>query len=491
MKKFLAMLMAGVMLCGVLTGCGGGKKTSQQMEDPNTVPEDPYEIQWYLMVDAQNDVASVEEALNAYLKDKINATIKMNCLPSSQYTQKVGTMINAGEYFDLAFVARWALSYIDNSRSGAFFDMTDYLDTYMKDVTETIGKDNLKYSYVDGHLYALPVYKEMATQYGWIYRKDIAEKYDIDMTKYKSFKELEPVLKMVQEKEPDMKYPIDWAYGAGAPDSLVMSSNYIFIDGSHDNKPVNVYATDEYKEAYEVARDFYNKGYIRPDVLTATDQVARMNEGKTFVMMQPIKPGKAQELFKGSKYEFDQAEITEPRIDYLAGTGSMQAISATSKNPARVMRFLNLLNTDPYVKNLVIHGIEGKHYNKIDDKTVQPIEGSGYSLYSNSWTIGNVFLDYLLPTDNPNKYEQLKAFNDRAKDSDVNAFLLKEITDSNRKQRRIEIDNAVKNYAKQLSVGAVDVEPTLNEFLDVLNKAGLEDELKEIDKEYSEYLKTK
>ena len=97
----------------------------------------------------------------------------------------------------------------------------------------------------------------------------------------------------------------------------------------------------------------------------------------------------------------------------------------------------------------------------------------------------------MLPTDNPNKYEQLKAFNDRAKDSDVNAFLLKEITDSNRKQRRIEIDNAVKNYAKQLSVGAVDVEPTLNEFLDVLNKAGLEDELKEIDKEYSEYLKTK
>ena len=120
MKKFLAMLMAGVMLCGVLTGCGGGKKTSQQMEDPNTVPEDPYEIQWYLMVDAQNDVASVEEALNAYLKDKINATVKMNCLPSSQYTQKVGTMINAGEYFDLAFVARWALSYITTHEAVRF-----------------------------------------------------------------------------------------------------------------------------------------------------------------------------------------------------------------------------------------------------------------------------------------------------------------------------------------------------------------------------------
>ena len=229
MKRLLAMLMAVMMICGCLAGCDDGTEVSN-MEDPNTVPADPYEIQWYLMADAQNDVASIEETLNAYLKDKINATVKINCLPSAQYTQKLGTMINAGEYFDLAFVARWALSYIDNSRSGAFFDITDHLDTYLKDITEIIGKDNLTYSYVDGRLYGLPVYKEMATQYGWIYRKDIADKYNIDMTQYKSFEELEPVLKMIKENEPDMKYPIDWSYGSSEPAALTQSANYI-MDG--------------------------------------------------------------------------------------------------------------------------------------------------------------------------------------------------------------------------------------------------------------------
>ena len=151
MKKFWSMLLVTVMLCGVFTGCGKKNKTAE-LEDPNTVPEEPYEIQWYLMADAQDDVASVEESLNAYLKDKINVTVKINCLPSAQYTQKLGTMINAGEYFDLAFVARWALDYTGNSRSGAFFDLTDHLDTYLKDITETIGKDTLKYSYVDGRI---------------------------------------------------------------------------------------------------------------------------------------------------------------------------------------------------------------------------------------------------------------------------------------------------------------------------------------------------
>ncbi len=490
MKKLLAMLMAIAMLCGVLAGCGGGGEVSN-LEPVDGVPEDTYEIQWYLMADPQNDVESVEVALNEYLKDKINATVQINILPSAQYTQKVGTMVNAGEYFDLAFVARWAIDYINNSRSGAFFDLTDHLDTYLKETTETIGKDNLQYSYVDGRIYAMPVYKEMAVQYGWVYRKDIADKYNIDMSQYKTFKDLEPVLQMIKEKEPDMNYPLDWAASSDTPATFVDCANYIFDDGRYDGMPVNKYAIPEFKEAVELARDFYNKGYVRPDVLTATDKHARMAEGKTFVVMEPLKPGKVTELFKNSKYEFAQIATTEPKIDYLAGTGSMQAISVTSKNPARVMKFLNLLNTDPYVKNLVVHGIEGKHYNKIDDKTIEPIEGSGYSLYTNTWAVGNVFLDYLVPDDDPNKLEDLKAFNDSATGSHSKAFAPKEVTDPERKQRKLEISNTVSNYWKQLAVGAVDVEPTLTEFLETLEKVGIEQELADTAAEYEEFLKTR
>ncbi len=150
----------------------------------------------------------------------------------------------------------------------------------------------------------------------------------------------------------------------------------------------------------------------------------------------------------------------------------MQAISSTSKNPARVMKFMNLLNTDPYVKNLVVHGVEGKHYNKIDDKTIKPIAGSGYSLYTNTWAIGNVFLDYLIEGDDPDKHEKLKAYNDRAVDSVVNTFLAKEITDPERKQRKTEISTTISNYAKQLAVGAVEIEPTYTEFIETLKKVG-------------------
>ena len=216
-----------------------------------------------------------------------------------------------------------------------------------------------------------------------------------------------------------------------------------------------------------------------------------MKEGKTFVMMQPVKPGKAKELFKNTAYDFDQTEITEPTLDYLAGTGSMQAISASSKNPVRVMRFLNLLNTDRYLKNLVVHGIEGKHYERIDDKTVKAIPGSGYDLYSNSWAIGNVFLDDLLDTEDPNKLTDLKAYNDRAKtsklDNAILSFCLKE--DDERTRVRSEINGVIDKYTKQIVTGAVDPEPVIKEMNEQFKKVGIDDYIKSIQEEFDEYYK--
>ena len=497
MKKWIAAAVAAVMSVTMLAGCGGTKDSGKVAdEDMNTCPKDAYEINWYLMVDPQNDVHSVEEKMNEYLKDKLNVTVKLNCLSSAQYSQKLSTMINANEYFDLCFAARWMLDYVGNSRAGAFFKLDDYLDTYLKGIADEYGRENLEYAKVDGGLYALPVYKEMVTQYGWIYRKDIADKYNIDMNKYKSFEELEPVLKIIKENEPDIKYPIDWASDT-TPASKYSMENYIFEsflfkDGTKDaGKSVNPYATDGYLKACQTARDFYNKGYVRPDVLTATDQLQRMKEGKTFVMMQPVKPGKAKELFKNTAYDFDQTEITEPTLDYLAGTGSMQAISASSKNPVRVMRFLNRLNTDRYLKHLVVHGVEGKHYERIDDKTVKATPGSGYDIYSNSWAIGNVFLDDLLDTEDPNKLTDLKAYNDRAKtsklDNAILSFCLKE--DDERTRVRSEINGVIDKYTKQIVTGAVDPEPVIGELNEQLKKVGIDDYIKSIQAEFDEYYK--
>ena len=96
--KVISMTAAAAMLSASITGCGG----YVQKESANKVPSDTYEINWYMQGTSQSDTPSVETKINEYLKDKINATVKLHILDSSQYSQKLGTMINSGEYFDLA-----------------------------------------------------------------------------------------------------------------------------------------------------------------------------------------------------------------------------------------------------------------------------------------------------------------------------------------------------------------------------------------------------
>lgn len=489
-KKLLALLMAATIGTTLFTGCGS-KQTAVKDEDLNSVPADPYEIKWYINGTAQNDVETVEKAVNEYLKDKLNVTIDFTIMESDQYRQKMTTMINAGEYFDLCFVSASMLSYYEFAKQGAFYSLDDFLDTALKDIVEQMNPTVIEAARVNGHVYALPVYKEASTACGWIYRKDIAEKYNIDMSKYKSFKDIMPVIEMIKKNEPDMPYPIDWnssctPVAETAPNRLDFAGFSLFGDGSAEDITLLPEAP-EYQEACRTAREFYEKGLVRKDVLTATDMIPRAKNGNTFCFWYNLKPGKAQEMFATSEYEWDQVEVTPNKMDKMPGRGAMQAISATSKNPVRVARFLNLLNTDPYLKNLILFGVEGKHYNKIDDKTVEPIPNSGYDLHSSTWAIGNVFIDYLTPKDDPQKLEKLREFADNAEPNKNSLFQF----DSAGFEGTISALTAVETeYLKQLSMGAMDPEQLFKPFADKLRAAGADEFRKEIVKQYDEYLKT-
>ena len=157
--KVISMTAAAAMLAAAVSGCGNGET---KKEAADKLPSDIYEINWYTQGTTQSDTPSVEAKINEYLKDKINATVKLHILDSSQYAQKVGTMINAGEYFDLAFCASYLLDYKANAANGAFLALDDMLDEYMPKTKELLGEDFIDAAKINGKLYALPVNKEKA-----------------------------------------------------------------------------------------------------------------------------------------------------------------------------------------------------------------------------------------------------------------------------------------------------------------------------------------
>ena len=197
-KRIIATMLALVFACSIFGACGK-KAAVVTEEDWSKVPEDHYEINWYLNGKPQPDQELVEKELNKYLKDKINASVKMHFLESAQYSKKLTTMISAGQEFDLFWCASYMLNYKSNANLGALYPLDEYMDTALKDIAEqtpSVMLESLRVA--DGHIYGLPVLKEYSTSEGWVYRKDIAEKYNIDMSQYKSYEELEPVLEMIK-----------------------------------------------------------------------------------------------------------------------------------------------------------------------------------------------------------------------------------------------------------------------------------------------------
>lgn len=486
--KAISLTAAAVMLSTVFTGCSKKETTG---EKSGAVPADTYEINWYMQGTTQSDTPSVEAKINEYLKDKINATVKLRILDSSQYSQKLGTMINAGEYFDLAFCASWLLDYKANAANGAFVALDDMMDEYMPETKKLLGDDFIDAAKINGKLYALPVNKEKASQAGWYYRKDIAEKYNIDMNSIKSFEDLEPYLLKIQANEPDMKYPIDWKTDNTALAFIqyeLLAGPAAVVYGKYDGKVVNFYETEEYEQACRISRKFFLDGLIKKDVMTSGDFNQRIQEGKTFCAAYPLKPGKAKEMSKDYKFEMAQAEVTPVIEDNQAATGAMLAISRTSKNPERVARFLELLNTDEYLYNLVLYGIEGKHYKLTDDGFVQLIPQTSYTLSGSEWMFGNVFLAKLKVGEDPKKSENLKAFNNEAKKPLYYGF---KFDSSSVDLEAAACKKVISEYNRQAVLGAIDPDKVLPEFRKKLKEVGADKVIAEAQKQYDAFLAEK
>ncbi len=492
--KGIALAAAVTLFAGFAGGCGTKKNTTTAMEDPDTVPDTPYEINWYICANQQSDVASVENEINAYLKDKINATVKLNIMEAAQYSDKMTNMINAGEYFDMCYVSNWMLNYMVSAETGAFYPLDDLLPEYMPKTQELSDKDALECARVQGKIYALPTIKENASSVGWIYRKDIADKYNIDMSQVRNYEDLLPIARMIKENEPDISYPVDWSVNMGLsgdlnPMTVITGCNLGYRTGDDTFTIVNRLEQPEVIDQFKLANQYYKEGLIKSDILTNnSDPLQSLKNGKSFCVMMTLKPGKLQESIKNPKYDFAQVDITEPEIGVQPGMASMNAISATSKNPARVARFMELLNTDPVLNNLVTFGIEGKHYEKVSDNVIKLIPNSGYSLSDVKWMLANVFIGYTTTDEDPNVKIQLKEFNDSAKRTPLVNFQF----DTSAVQTEIASCTAVENqYEKQVSLGAMDPEPIVEKYLADLKAAGVDTIQEELQRQLTEYLNNK
>lgn len=491
----------------LLSACAGGGKTATPENEPKSggdtevKSEKSYEVSLYYPGTPQKDVAKVEAEINKYMEPKIGATLKINAIDWGQWDNKLNLMISSGEKSDIIFTAAWQ-NYTVNVAKGAFLPLNDLLEKAGKDIVQNLDPAFLEGSKVDGKNYGVPTNKELAATRGVLVRKDLLDKYKLDITSVTTWADLEPLLKTIKENEPGITpFYMSNSTGNGLLDNLdwdylgdASVPGVIRKIGS-DTTVLNEVETPEFKEAAALARKWFEAGYINSDSATSTvfpkDQA---KAGKAFMWTDGMKPGKDKEEEGYVGFPLAQIELTQPTITTGDASGAMLAISRTSQNPEKAMEVINLLHSDRYVNNLLNFGIEGEHYVRKEgsDHIISLPEGidPNNRTYNPGaqWQLGNQFLNDLWDNEDPQKWEKFKEFNARGVKSPALGFTF---NSQSVKNEIAAVNNVNKQFKPALTSGAVNPDEMLPKYAEKLKAAGIDKIIAEKQKQLDAFLANK
>ncbi len=355
----------------------------------------PVNIDWYIGVAEDPDMGIVNDAVSAYLTEKVNATVTFHFGTGDEYWGNMVVRINAGEDLGIiGFGSQTKLDYVVRSQGGAYYPLDGedaLLDTYGEGTKALFDDGVWEAMKINGHIYGIPTLKDNGFYISMIYNDTLAQELgiDIDGFKFESFRDLEALGYEVKEKRdaahPEWAdYPVFWGVDAVHPYNFAVEN---FLNGSffavcnvpgidtiagYDDETVfNIYDTPEYLEYAIQKQKMVEDGIYLYDY---TDKKEQQYTGAVFgwvgwgyTYMEEHMYGDA---FVTKMRMFDKT-WTDTNNFFSAGT----AISSKCADPARAMMILELVNTDPDFATMMRFGLEGEHW-RYDDEGKMTFEGT-------------------------------------------------------------------------------------------------------------------
>lgn len=499
-RKFWILSLCMMLLAGLLAACGSGSGSNSGSGgsggggEGTETKEKPVELVFAIPNTGtpMTDLDQVIEEINKISLQKINATVKVNLIDWAAWNQQINLILAGNEQLDLLVTSAY-MNYSSMVAKGQLVPLDDLLQEHGQGIMEAMDPVFYEGTRLNGKIYGVSSFRELVADYGFNARKDLLDKHQIDLSGIKSFEELEPIFELIKEKEPGIiplvqRNTSNTVVGdmiASRVDNLGDGMGVLMLE-DNNTTVVNLYETPQYREAVELARKWYNAGYIAPDAATSQEgYVALMKAGKGFGYFSNMKPGFEVQETGLIGYEIEGVRLTPPVGGSSGPVAFMISIPSNTKYPEKAMQFMNLLYTDADIMNLLTLGIEGKHYVKTDNGQVRVpdgVENSGYVF--NQWLIGNNSLTYLWEGWDPNQWENLKEFNRSAVYSPALGFLFDA---SNVKTEVAAVNNVISEYKAGLESGSVDPK-VLPNFIDDLKKAGIDTIIAEKQRQLDEFL---
>ncbi|MFE0555665.1 ABC transporter substrate-binding protein [Paenibacillus sp. NPDC058910] len=493
--KFISTLCVLALMLTVLAACGGSKApaatdgskatTDTPKDNTETSKDIPTLTWWTIGGQVPNNFSKAVDAMNAYTAEKIGVKVDIKVASWGEWDTKMNTIVNTGEPFDIMFTNSG--KYSKQVAMGAFADITDLVQSETPDLYKLIPEKVWEGTKIGGKYYSVPTYKDSALTQYWVFDDKYVQKYGIDMNNIKTLQDLDKPLHDMKAGEGKSFYPLPMTQGEGLNgffneyDDLTLGFPPIGVKADDAARTVvSVLEQPDVMANLKLLHQWYQDGIINPDAPTKTEN----DKGRPFFAAQAFPGAEVSWQINDAVEKYNMVQHYGPIYTTSTIQGSLNAISANSKYQKEALKYLELVNTDPKLRNMLAFGEIGVDYNNVDGEKV--IERTSDTWPLAAYTQGTFFNLAVTKGAPEDQWEQVKKLNDAATSSTVLGFAL-DITDL---QTEVANCQAVwDKYKYELITGASDPEKMVPKITAELKSAGMDTIMQAAQEQINNYFK--
>lgn len=454
MKKVLAMLLALTMVLGLVGGVASA--------------DEVVTLKWVTVgsgMPANYDAWLAK--INPYLEEKIGVNIDMEVISWGDWDNRRNVIVNTNEPYDIIFGNDG--TYVNDVTLGAYMEITeDMLKENAPGLLELIPAGYWDACRVNGKIYAVPTYKDSSMTNYFVWDKDLLDANNIDASAAHTLEEIEPILKELKDKTSDPVYPQNSngaSYLLSTYDSF--SSGLPVIGVRYDDaemKVVPVLEQEDIMAQLAILHKWYGEGLINADAATHAESnkynVCSVAQGWPYAAISTWGPNMG---VNAAAYQFGETIVSNGTVQ-----GSLNSISVNCAHPDKALAFLNLVNTDAYVRDSFYYGLEGDDWEYTADGRIHrnkeewPMAG---------YTQGTFFIVTQLDTADVNQWDEVKALNEAATPSVLLGFFFDNSNVQDELASCIEIYN---RYKGEIMTGTTDPAESVPQMMEEMRAAGFD-----------------
>lgn len=497
MKKILKGLCVACILCMALfsfAGCGsdsgstpattGGENTESTAPSPSTQvsAENAPTVVWWQIGTQPANLAEGIAAINDYIAGKYGVKVDIKVAGWDAYDTKMNTIVNTGEAFDIMFVNNNNYNRFVNL--GALADITEAVQKETPELFSFIPEKVWNGTKINGKIYSVPTYKDSSMTQYFVWDDAIVKKYNIDYPNIKTLKELDQPFRAIKTGEGKSYYPLNLTKNDGFAgmfnryDDLTLGLKPIGVKvDDSSRKVVSVLEQSDIMEDLKQLHQWYQDGIINPDAPTLGEAPKKL----PFFSAQAFPGAEASWQVNNGVEKYVMTQQFGPIFTTSTIQGSLNAISANSKYRTESLKFLQAVNTDSQLRNMLAYGVEGTDWETVSDNVIKRT--------SDTWTLPaysqGTFFNMAVVDPNPaNQWDAVKKLNEEAAASVMLGYAL-DITNLS-----TEVANCkavFDKYSSELITGASDPEVMVPKIVKELQAAGMDKIITEAQKQIDEF----